>query len=77
MEASEYDGILKELIAFPTVSADSNLALIDYVEQLLDEHGYRTARRYNEDGSKDNLLAGIGPERAGGIPLAGHTDVVP
>jgi acetylornithine deacetylase len=69
--------ILAELIAFPTVSADSNLALIDYAESLLQKHGYDTGRFPNADGSKANLLARIGPEVAGGIALAGHTDVVP
>jgi acetylornithine deacetylase len=77
MHQSDYHAILKELVAFPTVSADSNLALIDYVEALLDGHGYRTDRRYNEDGSKANLLARIGPETSGGVALSGHTDVVP
>jgi acetylornithine deacetylase len=77
MHQSDYHAILKALVAFPTVSADSNLALIDYVEALLDEHGYRTERRYNEDGSKANLLARIGPQTSGGIALSGHTDVVP
>jgi acetylornithine deacetylase len=77
METSVYYAVLKNLIAFPTVSADSNLALIDYIEQLLDEHGYRTERRYNDEGTKANLLARTGPETPGGIALAGHTDVVP
>jgi acetylornithine deacetylase len=72
-----YYPILEKLIGFPTVSADSNLPLIDYVEELLEGHGYRTRRRYNEDGKKANLVARIGPEEPGGIALAGHTDVVP
>jgi acetylornithine deacetylase len=69
--------ILAELIGFPTVSADSNVALIDYVETLLGEHGYDTSRFPNGDGNKANLQARIGPDVAGGIALAGHTDVVP
>lgn len=77
MPKSDYRAILKELIAFPTVSTDSNLALVDYVEELLDGRGYRTERRYNEDGTKANLLARIGPGTPGGIALSGHTDVVP
>ena len=72
-----YRPILEKLVSFPTVSADSNLPLIDYVEELLAGHGYQVERRYNEDGTKANLLARIGPEEAGGIALAGHTDVVP
>lgn len=69
--------ILTELIGFPTVSTESNLVLIDYVEAMLCEHGYDTNRFPNGDGEKANLLARIGPDAAGGIALAGHTDVVP
>jgi acetylornithine deacetylase len=72
-----YYPILEKLIGFPTVSADSNLPLIDYVEELLESRGYRTCRRYDRDGAKANLVACIGPEEPGGIALAGHTDVVP
>lgn len=71
------DEILSELIGFPTVSTDSNVALIDYVETLLREHGYDTNRFPNGNGEKANLLARLGPDVAGGIALAGHTDVVP
>lgn len=77
MHSSSYYPILQQLTAFPTVSADSNLPLIDYIETLLDEHGFRTERRYNAEGNKANLLARIGPDRPGGLALAGHTDVVP
>lgn len=73
----DYHRILAKLIGFPTVSADSNLPLIDYVEELLEKHGFRCRRRYNEDGTKANLIASIGPEKPGGIALSGHTDVVP
>ncbi|MGH8195834.1 MAG: acetylornithine deacetylase [Woeseiaceae bacterium] len=77
MHKNDYHTLLKKLIGFPTVSMDSNLALVDYAEGLLHEHGFRTVRRYSEDGRKANLLARIGPETTGGIALAGHTDVVP
>jgi acetylornithine deacetylase len=77
MQKSDYQSVLEKLVAFPTVSAQSNLELIDYIETFLRGHGYRTERRYNEDGSKANLLARMGPETSGGIALAGHTDVVP
>jgi acetylornithine deacetylase len=77
MHKSDYYDVLKKLIGFRTVSMDSNLGLIDYVEELLDGHGFQTVRRYSEDRRKANLLARIGPETSGGIALAGHTDVVP
>ncbi|HEX7719660.1 MAG TPA: acetylornithine deacetylase [Woeseiaceae bacterium] len=77
MPNTSYYPILQQLIAFPTVSADSNLPLIDYTESLLDDHGFRTERRYNDERTKANLLARIGPDQPGGLALAGHTDVVP
>ncbi|HUF20338.1 MAG TPA: acetylornithine deacetylase [Burkholderiales bacterium] len=73
----DYLPFLEELIGFATVSADSNLSLIDYAEALLEAHGYATTRTWNEERDKANLLARIGPDTAGGIALAGHTDVVP
>ena len=72
-----YYRILEKLVGFPTVSTDSNLALIDYVETLLGKRGFDIRRYLDEQGRKANLLARIGPEVPGGIALAGHTDVVP
>ncbi|TIT51452.1 MAG: M20/M25/M40 family metallo-hydrolase, partial [Mesorhizobium sp.] len=69
--------ILEKLIAFPTVSRDSNLDLIGYVVDLLDAHGIAWQIIQSEDGRKANLFATIGPAGASGIMLSGHTDVVP
>ena len=69
--------ILARLIAEPTVSRSSNLALLDYVEDLLRCAGARIERFAHPDGSRANLWASIGPEGPGGVVLSGHTDVVP
>ena len=69
--------LMSKLISFPTVSRDSNLPLVDWVENYLDGHGIAAHRHYNEDGTKAALFAHVGPEVAGGIVLSGHTDVVP
>ncbi|MEL6913295.1 MAG: acetylornithine deacetylase [Pseudomonadota bacterium] len=69
--------MLDRLIAFPTVSRDTNLPLIDFVEDYLDGHGISCHRDYDETGEKASLFAHIGPEEPGGIVLSGHTDVVP
>lgn len=69
--------ILDHLVAFPTVSRDSNLPLIDWVESYLASHGIRAGRHWNEDGRKAALFAHVGPMVEGGVILSGHTDVVP
>jgi len=69
--------ILDRLVAFPTVSRESNLALVDWVEDYLAAHGVRATRVYNDEGTKAALYANIGPEVEGGVVLSGHTDVVP
>lgn len=69
--------ILARLIAEPTVSRASNLALLDYVEELLRPVGARIERFSHPDGSRANLWATIGPDGPDGVVLSGHTDVVP
>jgi acetylornithine deacetylase len=69
--------ILDRLVAFPTVSSDSNLALVDWVEDYLDGHGVAARRVYDPTGTKAALYANVGPEEEGGVVLSGHTDVVP
>jgi acetylornithine deacetylase len=69
--------MLARLVAFPTVSRDSNLPLIDWVEEYLEPFGARCRRTLNADGTKANLFAAIGPDAPGGVVLSGHSDVVP
>ncbi len=69
--------ILARLVAFPTVSRDRNLALIDWLEGYLAAHGIPTVRHWNEDHSKAALMAHAGPLVPGGVILSGHSDVVP
>lgn len=69
--------ILGELISFPTVSADSNLALIEHLAGLLADAGARVEVFRDPSGAKANLFATIGPDIDGGILLSGHSDVVP
>lgn len=69
--------LLERLVAFPTVSRDSNLALIDWAQSLLQAAGFKVTRIPSPDGNKAGLHARIGPDGPGGICLSGHTDVVP
>ena len=68
---------LERLIAFPSISRDSNLDLIAYVRDVLTGLGIAATLVHNEDGRKANLWATIGPPDRAGIVLSGHTDVVP
>lgn len=70
-------GMIEALVAMPTVSRDSNLSCIEFVQHYLQGHGVTSHLVRNADGSKANLFATIGPMVAGGIVLSGHTDVVP
>ena len=69
--------ILARLIAFDTTSTTSNLQLIDFVRNLLDEQAIASQLVHNDDRSRANLYATIGPDNIGGVMLSGHTDVVP
>ena len=69
--------MLDRLVGFPTVSRDSNLALIDFAEDHLKRHGVESFRVPNVDGRKVGLFATIGSNSEGGVVLSGHTDVVP
>lgn len=69
--------ILDRLVAFPTVSRDTNLPLVDWVEGYLASHGIASHRHWHEDGTKAALVAHAGPQVTGGVVLSGHTDVVP
>ena len=69
--------ILRDLIAFPTISTDSNLAMIDYLAERLGALGARVIITRDETGEKANVFATLGPDVKGGVLLSGHSDVVP
>ena len=69
--------MLRRLIAFPTVSRDSNLELIQFARTLLEPHGAEIRLTHDEAKRKANLFATLGPRGEQGILLSGHTDVVP
>ena len=69
--------ILARLVAFDTTSRTSNLQLIDFIRNLLGDCGIESLLVHNDDQSRANLYATIGPDEIGGVMLSGHTDVVP
>jgi acetylornithine deacetylase len=73
--------MIRRLVAFPTVSRDSNLELIEWVRRYLEELGAATTLTFDDERRKANLFATLpardGNATRGGIVLSGHTDVVP
>ena len=69
--------ILERLVAFPTVSRDSNRALNAWVSDYLGGFGIDCTEVPTPDGRKASLYAQAGPAAEGGVVLSGHTDVVP
>jgi len=69
--------LLTRLIAFDTVSRNSNLELIAFAADVLARVGAKVRLTHDDAGAKANLFATLGPERDGGFVLSGHSDVVP
>ncbi len=69
--------LTRQLIGFDTTSRGSNLALIDFVQEMLETAGARCRRTFDAARTKANLFASFGPDVPGGYVLSGHTDVVP
>lgn len=77
MTAADIIAIVNKLIAFDTVSRNSNLELIGATREILSAAGADLRFTYDPKRSKANLFATFGPRTAGGLVLSGHTDVVP
>ena len=69
--------ILDTLIGFPSVSRDSNLDIVAWIEEYLVRHEVRPQRITDKTGAKASILATVGPSDRTGIVLSAHTDVVP
>jgi acetylornithine deacetylase len=69
--------MIRRLVEIPTVSRDSNLALIEYVQAYLRDLGIDSTLFLSDDKKKASLHALVGPKDRAGIMLEGHTDVVP
>lgn len=70
--------LMTRLVAFPTVSRDTNLPLVDWVEGYLASHGIEAHLWVDpKQPHKAALFAHVGPWEEGAVVLSGHTDVVP
>jgi acetylornithine deacetylase len=77
MNVAKSKEVLEALVSFDTVSRNSNLDCIAWIEGYLDKLGVKHERIYDETGKKSNLWATLGPKDVSGFILSGHTDVVP
>lgn len=69
--------VLRRLVAFNSASEESNLELIFWCREFLQEHRVPCRLSFDAVGRKANLFATIGAARQPGLILAAHTDVVP
>ena len=73
--------MIDRLIAFPTVSRDSNLGLIEFARDHLLKLGLRPRLVYDSSRKKANLFCTLADDadrvKTAGIVLSGHTDTVP
>lgn len=70
--------LLRELLAFQSVTLTPNIELIERIRELLSRAGIpSTLVADPQDARRSNLYASVGPSDVPGILLSGHTDVVP
>ena len=72
--------ILKDLIAFKTVSGEDNNQLIDYCDDILSSLGASSFKTYDDEKKRVNLFSTLKAKKNSNkkpIILSGHTDVVP
>ncbi len=69
--------ILEKLVSFPVLGGDSNLIIINWINEYIESFGVKTFLVPNKEETKASLHCRIGPAVDGGIILSGHTDVVP
>jgi len=71
------EGILKKLVSFSVLGGESNLSIIHWIKDYIEDFGVTTQLLPNEENTKASLHCRIGPAIDGGFILSGHTDVVP
>lgn len=73
----QVEEILSKLVSFPVLGGESNLSIIHWIQEYIEDFGVKTVLVPNEEGTKASLHCRIGPAVDGGVILSGHTDVVP
>ncbi len=71
------EDVLGKLVSFPVLGGESNLEIIHWIKNYIEEFGIETTLVPNKEETKASLHCRIGPAVNDGILLSGHTDVVP
>lgn len=69
--------LAQTLVRMNTISANSNLELIDFAQSHLAALGVKSRITYNAERTKANLFATLGEGKPAGVIVSGHTDTVP
>lgn len=69
--------LAQALVRMNTISANSNLQLIELAQSHLAALGVRSRITYNAERTKANLFATLGEGKPAGVIVSGHTDTVP
>jgi acetylornithine deacetylase len=69
--------ILKKLVSFPVLGGQSNLSILNWIKEYVEDYGIKTYLVPNDKGDKASLHCRIGPPVDDGVILSGHMDVVP
>lgn len=69
--------LAQALVRMNTISANSNLELIDLAQSHLAALSVKSRITYNAERTKANLFATLGEGKPAGVIVSGHTDTVP
>ena len=69
--------LIKKIISYDTTSRNSNLELIHFIRDYLQDFGVESLRSRRYGNQSQPLRDALGPADRPGILLSGHTDVVP
>jgi acetylornithine deacetylase len=71
--------VLGRLIAFDTVSTNSDIPAMEYLADQIEQRGFKTVLHKSEiaRAAQANLVAWAGPPTADGLIISGHLDTVP
>ena len=67
--------ILKDLIAFKTISGENNSSLINYCEDILKKNGASSFKVFDENKKRVNLFATLKAKKPNGVEQLFYLDI--